>query len=371
MGPGPTCAGMLVPIGPVAVFGASNFPLAFSVAGGDTASALAAGCPVVVKAHGSHPATSQLVVRRCSPRPRATAGAPEGTLGIVYGAEAGAGARRAPGDPRGRLHRLARPAAGRCWTSSSARPDPIPFFGELGSLNPSSSRPRPPPSGAERSATGSSARSRSAAGSSAPSPASRSCPPAPRATRSSQRWPTAVRGSRRRSLLNERHRRVLPRGTARLAAAPGVEVVARGRRRRTPPASGGPPLLLATDARAELRRRGHRGVLRPGRGGRPVRRRAGAVRGLDAMPVLADRHRAARAGETELPRRRRAAAPRGRPAHLRRLPDRRRGLVGAAPRRPVAVDELPAHLRRRHRDPPLPAAGHLAGRAAPSCSPQS
>src|SRR3954471_5280345 len=60
MGPRPDLRRMLLPIGPVAVFGASNFPLAFSVPGGDTASALAAGCPVVVKAHGSHPATSQL-----------------------------------------------------------------------------------------------------------------------------------------------------------------------------------------------------------------------------------------------------------------------------------------------------------------------
>src|SRR4029453_3045418 len=59
MGPRPDLRRMLVPIGPVAVFGASTFPLAFSVPGGDTASALAAGCPVVVKAHGSHPATSQ------------------------------------------------------------------------------------------------------------------------------------------------------------------------------------------------------------------------------------------------------------------------------------------------------------------------
>ncbi len=60
MGPRPDLRRMLVPIGPVAVFGASNFPLAFSVPGGDTASALAAGCPVIVKAHPSHPATSEL-----------------------------------------------------------------------------------------------------------------------------------------------------------------------------------------------------------------------------------------------------------------------------------------------------------------------
>src|SRR5581483_9299295 len=73
------------PIGPVAVFGASNFPLAFSVPGGDTASALAAGCPVVVKAHPSHPATSQLCHDLL-----AGAGGPDGTIGIVHGQQAGA-----------------------------------------------------------------------------------------------------------------------------------------------------------------------------------------------------------------------------------------------------------------------------------------
>jgi acyl-CoA reductase-like NAD-dependent aldehyde dehydrogenase len=61
--PKPDIRRMLIPIGPVAVFGASNFPLAFSVAGGDTASALAAGCPVVVKGHPAHPATSELAAR--------------------------------------------------------------------------------------------------------------------------------------------------------------------------------------------------------------------------------------------------------------------------------------------------------------------
>src|SRR3712207_4074032 len=89
MGPRPDLRRMLVPIGPVAVFGASNFPLAFSVPGGDTASALAAGCPVVVKAHGSHPATSQLVFDVLVQAAR-EAGAPDGTLGIVHGLQAGA-----------------------------------------------------------------------------------------------------------------------------------------------------------------------------------------------------------------------------------------------------------------------------------------
>jgi 2,5-dioxopentanoate dehydrogenase len=74
---------MLIPIGPVAVFGASNFPLAFSTAGGDTASALAAGCPVVVKAHSSHPGTNELVSSAIIRAARKT-GMPEGVFSSVY-----------------------------------------------------------------------------------------------------------------------------------------------------------------------------------------------------------------------------------------------------------------------------------------------
>src|SRR6478735_5935007 len=73
-----------VPLGPVAVFGASNFPLAFSVAGGDTASALAAGCPVVVKAHPAHPGTSEMVARAIVRAAEAT-GMPAGVFGLLHG----------------------------------------------------------------------------------------------------------------------------------------------------------------------------------------------------------------------------------------------------------------------------------------------
>ena len=122
------------PVGPVAVFAASNFPFAFSVAGGDTASALAAGCPVVVKAHEGHPVTSE-VTAEVVQTALASAGAPEGTFALVHGVEAG-------------LRLLGHPdvaAAG--FTGSTAgglalaricadRPVPIPFYGELGSVNP-------------------------------------------------------------------------------------------------------------------------------------------------------------------------------------------------------------------------------------------
>ncbi|WP_346618407.1 aldehyde dehydrogenase (NADP(+)) [Blastococcus montanus] len=134
MGPVPDLRRMFVPLGPVAVFGASNFPLAFSVPGGDTASALAAGCPVVVKAHGSHPATSRLCFEVLARAARGS-GAPEGTLGIVHGQQAGAGLVAHPairavgftGSVTGG-HALLR--------IIEQRPDPISFFGELSSLNP-------------------------------------------------------------------------------------------------------------------------------------------------------------------------------------------------------------------------------------------
>ncbi|WP_231934613.1 aldehyde dehydrogenase family protein [Micromonospora viridifaciens] len=183
MGPRPDLRRMLVPIGPVAVFGASNFPLAFSVPGGDTASALAAGCPVIVKAHGSHPATSQLVFDILTAAAD-QAGAPAGTLGLVHGVQAGADlvahpAIRAVGFT-GSL------TGGRALLQIiEQRPDPVPFFGELSSLNPVVVTPRPQPNAARRSARNSSDPSPSAAASSAPNPAWCSYRPASTATRSS------------------------------------------------------------------------------------------------------------------------------------------------------------------------------------------
>ncbi len=123
-----------IPLGVVAVYAASNFPLAFSVPGGDTASALAAGCPVVVKAHPDHPATSELcasLLRRAA----AKAGLPEDVVVLVHGFDAGVELVRHPlvaaagftGSIRG----------GRAlFDAAVTRPVPIPFHGELGSLNP-------------------------------------------------------------------------------------------------------------------------------------------------------------------------------------------------------------------------------------------
>ena len=95
-----------IPVGPVAVFSASNFPFAFSVAGGDTASALAAGCPVVVKAHEGHPLTSRLTTEVLL-EALAAAGAPTGVLATIYGFDAGRQLVAGADDQGCRLHRLA------------------------------------------------------------------------------------------------------------------------------------------------------------------------------------------------------------------------------------------------------------------------
>jgi acyl-CoA reductase-like NAD-dependent aldehyde dehydrogenase len=132
--PRPDVRRMLRPLGPVAVFAASNFPFAFSVAGGDTASALAAGCPVVVKAHPGHPGLSVLCGQIVSAA-LASAGAPEGTFAVVQGVETGRDLVRHPAiTAAGFTGSL---TGGRAlYDLACARADPIPFYGELGSLNP-------------------------------------------------------------------------------------------------------------------------------------------------------------------------------------------------------------------------------------------
>jgi acyl-CoA reductase-like NAD-dependent aldehyde dehydrogenase len=138
--PGPPPAGhpelrrMLVPIGPVAVYGASNFPFAFSVPGGDTAAALAAGCPVVVKAHPAHPQTSEAVAEVIT-NALSEAGAPSGTFGLVRGYEVGSLLVQHPGIRAAAFTGSYR--GGRAlFDLAAGRPDPIPFYGELGSVNP-------------------------------------------------------------------------------------------------------------------------------------------------------------------------------------------------------------------------------------------
>jgi len=132
----PAMARVQVPLGPVAMFSASNFPFAFSVLGGDTASALAAGCPVVVKAHPAHP--------RLSARTHALIEAvlsaqklPAGLIGMVQGGDVATGVRliRHPAIAAGAFTGSTRGGAA-LQAEAMSRPRPIPFYGELGSINP-------------------------------------------------------------------------------------------------------------------------------------------------------------------------------------------------------------------------------------------
>lgn len=134
--PKPDLRRMLIPIGPVAVFGASNFPLAFSVAGGDTASALAAGNPVVVKAHPAHPCTSELVARAVVAGARET-GMPAGLFSLVQG--------RSPAVSLAVVEHPQTKAVGftgslrvgrALFDAAARRPEPIPVYAEMGSVNP-------------------------------------------------------------------------------------------------------------------------------------------------------------------------------------------------------------------------------------------
>jgi 2,5-dioxopentanoate dehydrogenase len=134
--PKPDLRSMLRPLGPVAVFCASNFPLAFSVAGGDTASALAAGCPVVVIAHASHPGVAEIVATAVTKAAQET-GMPEGVFSLLYGGGRSVGqavvkhpAIQAVGFTGSRAAGLALMA------SAAARPQPIPVYAEMSSVNP-------------------------------------------------------------------------------------------------------------------------------------------------------------------------------------------------------------------------------------------
>lgn len=125
-----------IPLGPVAVFGASNFPLAFSTAGGDTASALAAGCPVVVKAHNAHPGTGELVGQAVVKAVR-DSGFHPGVFSLLYGAGTIVG-QALVGDPEIKAVGFTGSRGGgvALMTTAAARPEPIPVYAEMSSINP-------------------------------------------------------------------------------------------------------------------------------------------------------------------------------------------------------------------------------------------
>ncbi|MFT4029074.1 MAG: aldehyde dehydrogenase (NADP(+)) [Protaetiibacter sp.] len=239
--PTPDLRRMLVPLGVVAVFAASNFPFAFSVAGGDTASALAAGNPVVVKAHSGHPELSRRTVELVATALTA-AGAPEGSLALVEGREAGNALVQHP------LVRAAGftgsiPGGRALFDLAAARPEPIPFYGELGSLNPVVVTP----AAAARRAT---ALAAGLVGSFTLGSGQYCTKPGlvfvPEGAGLEGEVAAAVRGAQAGPLLTERITAAFPDGVEALRADPSVTVVAEGS--ATP--EGVTPIVLATDAAA-------------------------------------------------------------------------------------------------------------------------
>jgi 2,5-dioxopentanoate dehydrogenase len=134
--PKPSIRSMHKPLGPVAVFGASNFPLAFSVAGGDTASALAAGNPVIVKAHPAHPGTSALVGNAIRESVKAC-GLSEGVFSMLFDAGVEVGVQLVKHPAIKAVAFTGSPAGGKALMKLAAnRPEPIPCYSEMGSINP-------------------------------------------------------------------------------------------------------------------------------------------------------------------------------------------------------------------------------------------
>ncbi|QBN17450.1 aldehyde dehydrogenase (NADP(+)) [Flavobacterium nackdongense] len=134
--PKPDIRKLLIPLGPVAVFGASNFPLAFSTAGGDTASALAAGCPVIVKGHEAHPGTSALIAKAIS-KAIQICGMPEGTFSLLQGNSKSVGEALVKHPEIKAVGFTGSFAGGKAlFDYANARPEPIPVFAEMGSTNP-------------------------------------------------------------------------------------------------------------------------------------------------------------------------------------------------------------------------------------------
>jgi NADP-dependent aldehyde dehydrogenase len=134
--PKPDVRSMNVPIGPVAVFGASNFPLAFSVAGGDTASALASGCPVLVKAHPAHPGTSELAGWAIQ-QAVSDSGLHEGVFSLLFDAQYEVGLRLVQHPAiRAVAFTGSRRGGHALMAAVSRRHEPIPVYAEMGSINP-------------------------------------------------------------------------------------------------------------------------------------------------------------------------------------------------------------------------------------------
>jgi NADP-dependent aldehyde dehydrogenase len=239
--PRPELRRLLVPVGPVAVFSASNFPFAFSVAGGDTASALAAGSPVIVKAHSGHPELSRRTAAIVADALEA-AGAPAGSLSLVEGREAGNALVQHPViQAAGFTGSL---SGGRAlYDLATGRPDPIPFYGELGSVNPVVITPAAAASRGGELAQGLVASFSLGFGQFCTKPG---VVFVPRGAGFEALVEALVPGTAGGPLLTDRITAAFPSGIDALVADPSVEVLARG----TAAGEAAQPIVLTTDAAA-------------------------------------------------------------------------------------------------------------------------
>ena len=362
--PRPDVRRMRIPLGPVAVFGASNFPLAFSTAGGDTASALAAGCPVVVKGHPSHPGTGELVARELRAAV-AGAGLPEGTFAHLPAAGVEVGEALVDAPEIAAVGFTGSFAGGKALHDRAARrPVPIPVYAEMGSVNPivvteAALRARAP-----MIAEGLTASVSSFGGQLCTKPGVVFVPAGPEGDAFAADLAARLDAAAPQVLLNERLRDALRSAVGRLERRPEVRPLGSAPEPDGPgfqhqPAAYEAPAAAVAEGRAELLEE-HFGpvvlLLRHG-----SREELLAALERDRRPA----HRLApcRAGGGCGRAGRGARGARG-ARGLQRLPDRRRRHLRHASRRPVSRDHQPAaHVGGDDRGAALHAPDRLPGRA--------
>jgi alpha-ketoglutaric semialdehyde dehydrogenase len=246
--PKPDVRRMLIPIGPVAVFGASNFPLAFSVAGGDTASALAAGCPVVFKAHPAHPGTSELVGRAVLHAVEA-AGLPDGVFSLLHGwsHEVGLALVR---HPRTRAVGFTGSLRGgrALFDAAAARPEPIPVYAEMGSVNPVFLLPEALRERAERVAEGMAQSITLGVGQFCTNPGLIVGVRGEALQRFTEALAEHIRGAPAGSMLYGGMQQGFQRGVEALRGSAGVQLLAESSAVASPERTEGAPVVFATSA---------------------------------------------------------------------------------------------------------------------------
>jgi NADP-dependent aldehyde dehydrogenase len=250
--PRPDIRRMLVPSGPVAVFGASNFPLAFSVAGGDTISALAAGCPVVVKAHPAHPGTSELSASAIRTAARET-GMPEGVFTMVHGRSPEVGITLVTHPSIRAAGFTGSLAAGRTlYDAAALRPEPIPVFAEMGSSNPVFLLPGAMQERGETIAKGFAASVTLGSGQFCTNPGLAVLVDAPASNAFLEAAGDLLAASAAGTMVHAGIKTSYDQSVAEAARVPGVAVAARGAKAGAHPETEAHAALLLTDARTYL-----------------------------------------------------------------------------------------------------------------------